>query len=153
MNDYTPKFLNRFWSKVDVAANTDECWPWNASVDKFGYGQVWHDRRLLRSHRVAYEIVNGDPGPLYVLHSCDNPLCCNPTHLFLGTQADNMRDKQRKNRAPKGEAHATSKYSDAVIDELKRRFSSGEATIRELADEYHMSRVHVWEIVTYRSRK
>jgi hypothetical protein len=89
----------RFWAKVDIGG-PDECWPWTAGTYRKGYGQFnagppWHPNH---AHRYAWIYTYGDPGELHVLHSCDNPPCCNPAHLFLGTNADNMADKVAKGR-------------------------------------------------------
>lgn len=88
-----------FWARVQRGA-PDACWPWQAFKDTTGYGKVGGHGRVWRAHRVAYAFTHGEPGALSVLHRCDNPSCCNPAHLFLGTQADNMRDMAVKGRSP-----------------------------------------------------
>lgn len=85
----------RFWQKVE---KTDTCWLWRGSKNTTGYGQLRTDR-LEKAHRISWEIHNGPiPDGLAVLHACDNPPCVNPSHLWLGTQADNARDRQAKGR-------------------------------------------------------
>lgn len=95
----------RLWSKVDIPTNkmmTRMCWNWSGSTAK-GYGQIWVGGKVLRAHRVAYEAANGPiPEGMLVRHKCDNPLCCNPAHMELGTHDDNMRDKAIRDRAWKG---------------------------------------------------
>jgi len=86
----------RFWSKVDRYPYPG-CWLWTASVLVDGYGQFEHG---LRAHRVAWELLNGPiPVDTSICHTCDIPLCVNPEHLFLGSQADNSRDMAAKGRA------------------------------------------------------
>lgn len=89
----------RFWEKVNVKGVND-CWEWNACQYKNGYGKFALTRsNAVYSHRLAYELTYGSiPNGLYVCHSCDNPRCCNPNHLFAGTQTDNMQDCKRKGR-------------------------------------------------------
>jgi hypothetical protein len=79
----------------------DACWPWKGPRDKEGYGVITDDtRRQIRAHRIAFERINGPiPQGQYVLHHCDNPPCCNPAHLWLGTIADNNADMWSKGRA------------------------------------------------------
>lgn len=92
----------RFWPKVDKRGGDDACWPWLGGRFESGYGQFSQRPRNLRAHRVAYELTHGQiPDNLMVLHECDNPPCCNPKHLFLGTNDDNMADRQRKGRTSK----------------------------------------------------
>ncbi len=89
-----------FWSKID-RSEVESCWPWFGGKLQSGYGGAWWRGRHTGSHRVAYELANGPiPGGLQVLHRCDNPPCCNPAHLFIGTHLDNMRDKVDKGRQP-----------------------------------------------------
>lgn len=94
----------RFWSKVAVGP-LSSCWLWRASVTDKGYGQIWWAplRRPEGSHRVAWMLTRGPiPRGQEVMHSCDVPKCCNPTHISLGTHGDNMRDASAKGRLPGG---------------------------------------------------
>src|SRR4051794_14535196 len=90
----------RFWSKVDIRGPED-CWPWTASKLPRGYGQIYHSglRRPVAAQRMAWELTRGAiPPGLGVLHSCDNPPCVNPAHLWIGTDADNHADMVAKGR-------------------------------------------------------
>lgn len=106
-----------FWPKVAITC-PDECWIWQAGQTGTGYGQVKvPGRGPSKAHRVAYELANG-PIPAghgyhgtVVMHSCDEPLCCNPRHLSLGTQAQNLRDMAEKGRR-KGERSPNAKLTE-----------------------------------------
>lgn len=86
-----------FWSKVQ---KTDVCWLWTGYCDENGYGMLNYGSKKRRSHSVAWELVKGErlPKGLMLCHKCDNPPCCNPDHLFVGTYKDNMQDAARKGR-------------------------------------------------------
>lgn len=99
----TRKQVARFWSKVDRSG--DGCWLWTAGRYKHGYGMFhagrFRDGRqdVRHAHRLAYELTHGDvPDGLVVKHACDNPPCCNPAHLSVGTQADNLREMRERGR-------------------------------------------------------
>lgn len=86
----------RFWARVDKSG---DCWIWTASRYRRGYGQAYFEGRYYTAHRLAYTLTFGPvPMGICVCHHCDNPPCCNPAHLFLGTDADNMRDRDAKGR-------------------------------------------------------
>jgi hypothetical protein len=86
----------------------DECWPWIGTRDKDGYGRFKHRGKNYRASRVAWEREHGNiPEGLLVCHTCDNPPCVNPAHLFLGTPQENMDDKCTKSRQAKGDSHSS----------------------------------------------
>lgn len=94
----------RFWNKVDQR-DGDECWPWLAAAFTCGYGAFYFEGQNQGAHRVAWLLVYGEiPGGQAILHRCDNMLCVRPSHLFLGTQTDNMRDMVLKGRQRGGGA-------------------------------------------------
>lgn len=88
----------RFWSKV-TRGSEDDCWPWTGGAGSKGYGNFTIREEQVSPHRYAYEFAFGRFDNLFiVLHKCDNPLCCNPKHLKLGTRADNTKDMNEKRR-------------------------------------------------------
>ena len=97
--------MERFWNKID-RREPNECWPWIGGISRgYGHWSFWESGkcRSTTSHRKAWELANGPiPAGLFVLHRCDNPPCCNPAHLWLGTHADNMADKVAKGRQWRG---------------------------------------------------
>jgi hypothetical protein len=93
----------RFWSKV---RKSDGCWTWTAGKNKWGYGYFWFNGVQSRAHRVAWFFSRGRTEPHgLVCHTCDNPACVRPSHLFVGTQKENREDCRRKGRVPHGEEH------------------------------------------------
>lgn len=90
--------IDDLWSKVR-RLGPDECWPWSSYCDSRGYGAFRLNGRKIGAHRAVWMAVSGAiPQDLCVCHRCDNPPCCNPAHLFLGTYSDNMRDMVAKGR-------------------------------------------------------
>lgn len=91
----------RFWAKVEKRGN-DECWPWlgstRSSNPRRAYGIIWAGGRNRPAHQVAWELHHGREFPegMHGCHHCDNPPCVNPTHIFVGTRSDNMRDARSK---------------------------------------------------------
>lgn len=91
----------RFWQHVDKTSSPNGCWEWTAYRNKQGYGQFSFTSKgvPIGAHRLSYQLYNGDiPKGLFVLHTCDNPPCCRPDHLWLGTAKDNIGDAIRKGR-------------------------------------------------------
>lgn len=139
----------RFWTKVDKRG-PNGCWLWTATTNQKGYGRIRHNRKLQSAHRVSYELCIGPvPDGLFVLHRCDNPRCVNPTHLFLGTNDENMADKASKGRQSRlhGDRNPNVKITAADAQAIKQ----STATRRELARRYGVCEGHVSHIRAGRS--
>lgn len=150
-SDKLDKFRARFWSKVEIKGE-DECWPWLAG-SKRGYGQVDLPRLCgikfkAIATRVAYFLYYGvDPGDKVVMHKCDNPPCCNPTHFELGTQKENMTDKKNKGRGYSAENHEhhACKLSPKHVMKI-REMLAAKKSYREIASVFGVSRSAVSNI-------
>ena len=117
---------DRFWGHVDIGG-PEKCWDWQMSLRK-GYGNVSLKingvQKKWGAHRIAWTLTHGKiPEGLCVCHHCDNPVCCNPKHLFLGTVQDNTDDKIRKGRqgpyGQLGELNAFSKLTTEQVRQIK----------------------------------
>lgn len=141
----------RFWNKVDVRS-VDECWEWQGAKLRDGYGSFVLDtsmknKKHTQAHRYSYSIHHGNiqlTRDVFVCHSCDNPSCVNPNHLFLGNQKINMDDRQNKGRQAKGEKISILSISDVleikslIKKKIPRRtiasmFGVGSTTITNIA--------------------
>jgi hypothetical protein len=148
----------RFWEKVDRRGR-DECWPWTAaSRHRFGYGtfHVSAAEGTVGAHRLAYELERGPiPPGMSVLHRCDNPPCCNPGHLFLGTPADNTADMDAKGRSrrlvPPGERNPNARLSAADVREIRRAYQAAPGVRAELARRYGVTPRTIWAVATRRT--
>lgn len=115
------KTIDRFWSKVDRSGGFDSCWVWRGRKLR-GYGKFDYDSKTVFAHRFSYE-QNFGKAPIgkCVCHSCDNPSCVNPRHLWIGTNQDNVNDKVKKGRshgAHKGEKHHKAVLTEAQVLEI-----------------------------------
>ena len=147
---------DRFWPKVE---RTDGCWLWRGATTLRGYGTLGvgsmrdGTRRHAMAHRVSYEIHFGPiPDGLFVCHSCDNPPCVNPAHLFLGTPAQNTADMHAKGRgvvpvspAVSGEQVSTAKLTTAQAIEIRQLYDAG-GGLRGIAGKFGISRAQVCNI-------
>lgn len=126
MPEMTDDDISRFLSKVSVGGR-NECWPWTAGTYHFGHGQFKVSGTSYKSSRIAYFLATDiDPGDLNVLHSCDNPPCCNPRHLFPGTLDDNNKDRAAKGRSVvgyhdyRGEKNPRAKLTASQVRAIRR---------------------------------
>jgi len=135
----TVKDKERFISKVDKRG-PDECWLWTDNLNRSGeYGSIKIQGKEYRAHRVAFLLEHGCiPIQYHCLHTCDNPPCCNPKHLFLGTHLDNHQDKARKGRGILGERSRMSKLKEKQVLNIISRCKNGELQ-QDLATEYSVS--------------
>lgn len=145
----------RFWSKVERLPGR-HCWLWTGYRDKRAYGRFQMRGQVVLSHRVAFYLATGnDPGDLLVCHKCDNPPCCNPQHLFLGTMTDNIRDAARKGRLmddPKpyvgshvGELNPQAKLAESDVRQIIASWNSG-VTQLQLAQTFGVTKGAIAEI-------
>jgi hypothetical protein len=130
--------LSRFWEKVDKSGN---CWIWTGTQRNSGYGQIGIGGKLIAVHRYIYEFYNGTiPEGICVLHHCDTRCCVRPSHLFLGTKADNMFDMVKKGRG-------TTKLTEEQVTEIRRRYAGGGVRHTMLAAEYGVSESNIRHII------
>lgn len=140
-----------FWSRVDKRSS-DQCWDWKGLKHKSPknptpYGMLGWKGRSSRAHRVAYEIAFGSiPEGQMVLHRCDNTLCCNPSHLYLGDHAQNMKDmviRLRRKGVGKGEANGRSKITQDQADAIRALYAAGGVSQESIAKLYGISQFAV----------
>lgn len=138
--------IARFWSKVVIRAPS-ECWLWTMKPNANGYGEIKLSNKVELAHRVAFSLAFGDPPSGHVIrHQCDEPLCCNPTHLVTGTHADNVKDRVSRGRSAKG-----SRNGRAILDETKvLAIRNSPPNIQKLASLYGVS---PYTIMDVRSRR
>jgi hypothetical protein len=135
-------FLTRFWKKVDVRGSND-CWEWQGIRFPNGYGCIViknHKRAL--THRVSYELLHGPiPEGMLILHSCDNPPCCNPAHLRVGTTRDNIADSKGRGRAnrARGVDAGQVKLTEADVKSIRSAYTPGIITMQAIAAQYGVS--------------
>jgi len=149
----------RFWSKVDMRG-PDECWPWKACIrnKEEGYGAFMLGGKLRPAHQIAWELMNGAmPSGMNACHRCDNPVCCNPSHIFPGSHAMNMADKTAKGRQVKGASVHTAKITEqdvAAIRALKTFTNRAPVGLRaSIAAQYGITKCSVTEIWAFRTWK
>ena len=132
---------DRFWAKV--AKRENGCWEWTGALNDTGYGVIGLGRRewgLERAHRLSYMMHKGPiPEGKFVCHSCDNPSCVNPDHLFLGSCAENISDMVQKGRNAHGEC-SYAKLTHAQVNEIRAIYAAGGISQRALGERYGISR-------------
>lgn len=160
------------WSKINRGSDS-ECWPCYTANNEFGYPRLRVFGALFKGHRLVYEMEFGEiPDGMLVCHKCDNPPCCNPNHMFIGSPKDNMSDASKKGRLATGDRHGSkpgrkkkenfkvdkhtrttgemasgSKFKDSTVLEVYEKYKRGGISQAQLAKDYNMSASHVWGIV------
>lgn len=138
-----------FWAKVHKG---ERCWIWMGTKHRYGYGACAKRYGDTRAHRAAWKYINGPiPEGKVLCHKCDNKLCVNPFHLFVGTQKDNMADNKAKGKSSYGERSWNAKLTDALVLEI--RGLKGTATQLEIAGRYGMSQASIGHIMSGRTWK
>lgn len=129
----------RLWTNLDRGTSPDSCWRWCGYHDKGGYGKIQLDGKPYRVHRLSWELTYGAiPSGIFVCHHCDVRDCVRPAHLFLGSQADNIADRDRKQRQPHGERQGSAKLTVEDVRVLRQEREAG-VTLRVLAQRFGVS--------------
>ncbi len=142
----------RLWSKVNILSD-NKCWEWQGAKTTAGYGVIRIDYEANYTHRLAWSLKNKGEIPKkgVICHRCDNPACCNPSHLFLGTQADTVRDAASKNRMPKGEKHFNTNITTDIVRQIRYLGEYTTMTKKKISERFGISRQAVTDILYKRT--
>jgi len=145
-----------------VLKSQNKCWEWNGLKNKSGYGYLteYETSKRIFAHRYSYRIFKGIiPDNIHVLHRCDNPGCCSPFHLFLGTDKDNMSDCKKKGRtakgdkvAHKGEKNPNSIFTEELVFHIRKLCEQGFKD-REISNQIGADKYSVYQINAIRHRR
>ena len=147
-----PNTPEKFWDRVDKSGGPNACWEWQGYKLPKGYGEVSFKGKLFRAHRLAYEFGIGPiPEGKLVLHKCDNPSCCNPKHLYLGTYLDNARDciQRGRRREPdrRGSKNGRARFTEEQIPDIRNDSRSRKV----IADDYGVTLATISDIKASRT--
>ncbi len=142
--------IARFWSKVERRGD-DECWPWLAKKDRNGYGSLrFRNGFSVSSHRFSFFLKHGALPVHNACHTCDNPTCCNPAHLYDGTHADNHRQRGEHGRTARGENAGPAKLKEADIPIIRSLVTSG-MSLAAVSRQYGVGRTCIRDIINGKS--
>lgn len=153
---FTLSDKNRFWNSMDKTGGPDSCWLWAGAKFNTGYGKFRTYGKIHLAHRAAWIISQGSiphDGSYHgscVCHRCDVHACCNPAHLFLGTQGDNMRDRTAKGRVAHGEDHYMAKLTSAQVLEIRSLYAAGGVSHSRLARQFGLKDKYIASIINGR---
>ncbi len=139
--------LEDVWKKIDKRTE-DECWEWMGCKNWDGYGTIKINQILWGVHRLVYELTYGSiPKELFVCHKCNNPSCCNPKHLYVGTPKDNMDQRDREERQAMGEKNGRSKLTKQDVLEIRRLYSLENYSQRKLGEMFGICKTQISRII------
>lgn len=140
----------RFWSKIVKGEKENDCWNWISAVSKTGYPVIRVDGRTAKASRFCWEIHHGKiPEGMMICHRCDTPMCCNPSHLFLGTAGENARDMVRKER------HGRMKFTHDQVRRIRALYERhrNHLTHKRIAEWFGVSKATISHMMTGRNWK
>jgi len=139
-----------FWSFVDRRGGPDTCWPWTGYRDARGYGRARRGEDKRTAQRWAYIFTTGAQlrRDEFVCHHCDNPPCCNPAHLYVGSHDDNMRDRNERERTCFGTRNGRARLNDVAVRVIRFMAKRGLATPEQLAEAHGVSRAAIRFVVS-----
>jgi hypothetical protein len=134
-------FAAYFWSMIDKTTDPGGCWYWTGGTTVHGYGQTFWNGKMVKAHRVAWELTRGPiPEGQCVCHTCDCRICCRGSHLWLGSIAENIKDMYAKGRDSDirayGEDHGNAKLTWAAVADIRSRHAAGRGSLETLGREY-----------------
>lgn len=145
MRKHTPADFGRF-----IREHKNGCWIWEGPKSIYGYGRFTINYKTYRAHRYSYELFRHKiPPRKCVLHRCDNRICVNPSHLFIGTYDDNNQDMKNKGRYAFGERHGRSKLSIKEVKEIRKLVKTGRYSYPEIASGYKVGRDNIGRIARF----
>jgi len=138
-----------FWNKVDKITTPNGCWEWQGYIMPDGYGRFNYQMKGKSAHKCSYTFTYGDiPEGLVVMHICDNPRCVRPSHLKLGTYADNSKDMTDKNRQAKGINNGGGvKLTEQQVIEIRNLYATTKISYKQLALKYDVTNVSIGNII------
>jgi hypothetical protein len=154
------KSLQERFERHFKKGNQSSCWNWTGRINSYGYGTIrtsgTQNRKQLYAHRLSYSFYAGEiPEGFLVCHKCDNRLCVNPQHLFLGTHQDNCSDKIAKERhlpnTPRGSRHGMAILNDSFVLQIRKLYKTKQKTRKELAEIFCVGKHVIHSIVTYKT--
>lgn len=150
---FTPKEIERFWSKVSKGSQ-DSCWEWEASRNCDGRGRFWLQGSTFYAPRISYFLENNqDPGDFLICHSCNNPQCCNPSHLYAGEVLDNSKDSIKAGSQVRGESQGLSKLTEVDVLKIRELYQTGQWSQRALGKHFGVSQHPIKEAIHRRTWK
>lgn len=145
-SEYEEKIKERILRNIEIFPSG--CWIWKSFKSKSGYAEITWKGEKKRTNRISFEVFKDKiPTGMYVCHTCDNPLCVNPDHLYIGTHQDNIDDKLKKGRQSKGKEIGRSKLDEEKVNEIRRIAEKEEFSHERIGEIFGVSQSCISRIV------